>query len=167
MIRRPPRSTRTDTRFPYPTLFRSLLPVIDGSDPRQPDNGMFGCDVLAMCGDCDGAANRRRVHDRTAAPRFQHRCDLMFHAMTNAEHVDIQGSLEIGARQLMTRHVDRRQPRLVACAIKATEFGDAEFRGRPRVVVATDVALAVTGVGTFRAYSADRFLGRSAEPPSE
>src|SRR3546814_15612287 len=25
MIRRPPRSTRTDTLFPYPTLFRSLL----------------------------------------------------------------------------------------------------------------------------------------------
>src|SRR3546814_10611198 len=24
MIRRPPRSTRTDTLFPYPTLFRSL-----------------------------------------------------------------------------------------------------------------------------------------------
>src|SRR3546814_8755535 len=29
MIRRPPRSTRTDTRFPYTTLFRSLL-VHDG-----------------------------------------------------------------------------------------------------------------------------------------
>src|SRR3546814_1102431 len=27
MIRRPPRSTRTDTLFPYPTLFRSL-PVL-------------------------------------------------------------------------------------------------------------------------------------------
>src|SRR3546814_16728728 len=26
MIRRPPRSTRTDTRFPYTTLFRSGLP---------------------------------------------------------------------------------------------------------------------------------------------
>src|SRR3546814_3913040 len=26
MIRRPPRSTRTDTRFPYTTLFRSLCP---------------------------------------------------------------------------------------------------------------------------------------------
>src|SRR3546814_5391887 len=25
MIRRPPRSTRTDTRFPYPTLFRSYV----------------------------------------------------------------------------------------------------------------------------------------------
>src|SRR3546814_8948918 len=120
MIRRPPRSTRTDTLFPYTTLFRSL----------------------AMCGDRDGAANRRRVHDRTAAPRFQHRCDLMFHAMKNAEHVDIQGSLEIGALQLMKRHVDRRQPRIVECAIKATEFGDGEFHGRPRVVLDTDVAMA-------------------------
>src|SRR3546814_16471265 len=27
MIRRPPRSTRTDTRFPYTTLFRSLDPL--------------------------------------------------------------------------------------------------------------------------------------------
>src|SRR3546814_7372949 len=26
MIRRPPRSTRTDTLFPYTTLFRSILP---------------------------------------------------------------------------------------------------------------------------------------------
>src|SRR3546814_17303585 len=29
MIRRPPRSTRTDTLFPYTTLFRSLDAVID------------------------------------------------------------------------------------------------------------------------------------------
>src|SRR3546814_7300484 len=31
MIRRPPRSTRTDTRFPYTTLFRSStgLPLLD------------------------------------------------------------------------------------------------------------------------------------------
>src|SRR3546814_11666592 len=28
MIRRPPRSTRTDTLFPYTTLFRSLRPLI-------------------------------------------------------------------------------------------------------------------------------------------
>src|SRR3546814_16893546 len=27
MIRRPPRSTRTDTLFPYTTLFRSICPV--------------------------------------------------------------------------------------------------------------------------------------------
>src|SRR3546814_14562406 len=29
MIRRPPRSTRTDTLFPYTTLFRSLSPGIE------------------------------------------------------------------------------------------------------------------------------------------
>src|SRR3546814_15110352 len=29
MIRRPPRSTRTDTLFPYTTLFRSFLPNYD------------------------------------------------------------------------------------------------------------------------------------------
>src|SRR3546814_8367097 len=29
MIRRPPRSTRTDTLFPYTTLFRSVGPVAD------------------------------------------------------------------------------------------------------------------------------------------
>src|SRR3546814_10869560 len=28
MIRRPPRSTRTDTLFPYTTLFRSLIPLV-------------------------------------------------------------------------------------------------------------------------------------------
>src|SRR3546814_18274520 len=31
MIRRPPRSTRTDTLFPYTTLFRSLLDVLQRS----------------------------------------------------------------------------------------------------------------------------------------
>src|SRR3546814_13020198 len=30
MIRLPPRSTRTDTRFPYTTLFRSLHPATKG-----------------------------------------------------------------------------------------------------------------------------------------
>src|SRR3546814_15628883 len=33
MIRRPPRSTRTDTLFPYTTLFRSLQESIATGDP--------------------------------------------------------------------------------------------------------------------------------------
>src|SRR3546814_7847297 len=32
MIRRPPRSTRTDTLFPYTTLFRSLHALVDYPD---------------------------------------------------------------------------------------------------------------------------------------
>src|SRR3546814_1456654 len=43
MILRPPRSTRTDTLFPYPTLFRSIQP---GAPERHP--------------------GRRRRHHRTA-----------------------------------------------------------------------------------------------------
>src|SRR3546814_11789757 len=35
MIRRPPRSTRTDTLFPYTTLFRSPLPPDLGQQPRR------------------------------------------------------------------------------------------------------------------------------------
>src|SRR3546814_3122934 len=36
MIRRPPRSTRTDTLFPYTTLFRSHRAVDDAAHPRRP-----------------------------------------------------------------------------------------------------------------------------------
>src|SRR3546814_1409830 len=36
MIRRPPRSTRTDTLFPYTTLFRSEVAGIAGLRHRQP-----------------------------------------------------------------------------------------------------------------------------------
>src|SRR3546814_7619335 len=39
MIRRPPRSTRTDTLFPYTTLFRSLAGVIN-IDLRRNANGL-------------------------------------------------------------------------------------------------------------------------------
>src|SRR3546814_15763406 len=35
MIRRPPRSTRTDTLFPYTTLFRSLRPAIGDANPLR------------------------------------------------------------------------------------------------------------------------------------
>src|SRR3546814_3701811 len=38
MIRRPPRSTRTDTLFPYTTLFRSLI-LCGGSKNDLPEQG--------------------------------------------------------------------------------------------------------------------------------
>src|SRR3546814_10837940 len=67
MIRRPPRSTRTDTLFPYTTRFRSILPrteqaggchraggdggqIVEGADAAAPD--ISGCrgqvDVRSM-----------------------------------------------------------------------------------------------------------------------
>src|SRR3546814_12241385 len=38
MIRRPPRSTRTDTLCPYPTLFRSIRRAEDGPAPAGPQH---------------------------------------------------------------------------------------------------------------------------------
>src|SRR3546814_19016075 len=52
MMRRPPRSTRTDTLFPYTTLFRSLDRTITASfKGRQWDGNVeLGYDVLAGSG---------------------------------------------------------------------------------------------------------------------
>src|SRR3546814_13389319 len=48
MIRRPPRSTRTDTLFPYTTLFRS---VRSGDDQRRDDKESRG---RGVAGNGDG-----------------------------------------------------------------------------------------------------------------
>src|SRR3546814_11922774 len=45
MIRRPPRSTRTDTLFPYTTLFRSL----DARDPTALDIAVSEVDDVICC----------------------------------------------------------------------------------------------------------------------
>src|SRR3546814_2178243 len=60
MIRRPPRSTRTDTLFPYTTLFRS-----DGADPPrhrtdpQPAGTLPGLRAQPPLGRADGQPRRR------------------------------------------------------------------------------------------------------------
>src|SRR3546814_3200453 len=67
MIRRPPRSTRTDTLFPYPTLFRSragnpLRYEFDGAAldiaarfrVRNRDRGLAGADIQAHVAKYDG-----------------------------------------------------------------------------------------------------------------
>src|SRR3546814_1746492 len=65
MIRRPPRSTRTDTLFPYTTLFRSLLLVGELDHDRDDTVVDRGRDVA-------NAADRRdRVFDRPRNRGFQ------------------------------------------------------------------------------------------------
>src|SRR3546814_12438881 len=48
MIRRPPISTRTDTLFPYTTLFRSLVDILRGADNER--IRQFGHDRLSTFG---------------------------------------------------------------------------------------------------------------------
>src|SRR3546814_10231947 len=70
MIRRPPRSTRTDTLFPYTTLFRSVrrppnerLPLAAASAP----NAVCSMDFVS-----DALANGRRLKCLTVADDFTH-----------------------------------------------------------------------------------------------
>src|SRR3546814_15028031 len=53
MIRRPPRSKRTDTLFPYTTLFRSVFFV-----------------ALAVAGECDGRGRGRKKRPSTPDRRL-------------------------------------------------------------------------------------------------
>src|SRR3546814_6850275 len=62
MIRRPPRSTRTDTLFPYTTLFRSG--GFDSAQGHRPCHGIRrdADSHLVAVRDAEGAGNLRHVH---------------------------------------------------------------------------------------------------------
>src|SRR3546814_9854878 len=61
MIRRPPRSTRTDTLFPYTTLFRSIVRPRLHREPMDADDAGRSLDHL---GRDEILARRVRRHDR-------------------------------------------------------------------------------------------------------
>src|SRR3546814_5697431 len=67
MIRRPPRSTRTDTLFPYTTLFRSPEGV--GMVGRNGDTSGPGCDRCRLGAVCCGV-RRQRVAAGNAADKI-------------------------------------------------------------------------------------------------
>src|SRR3546814_14370387 len=64
MIRRPPRSTRTDTLFPYTTLFRSIAAAGDGG-PNILTPGANRTESF----DCEGWEGRTNVHHRELGKR--------------------------------------------------------------------------------------------------
>src|SRR3546814_10845614 len=70
MIRRPPRSTRTDTLFPYTTLFRAY---------RSGDPACVGLQMVRRrAGDAHGAGGHRdaRRSDAAAARSEEHTSEL-------------------------------------------------------------------------------------------
>src|SRR3546814_5343319 len=72
MIRRPPRSTRTDTLFPYTTLFRS--PAI--ADAVGAPARVGGLSVRARRGPADRGAARLVAGDRAADRSEEHTSEL-------------------------------------------------------------------------------------------
>src|SRR3546814_3727146 len=50
MIRRQPRSTRTDTLFPYTTLFRSQKAKVEVDSGERPDRNLVVGEIFQVCG---------------------------------------------------------------------------------------------------------------------
>src|SRR3546814_17232039 len=66
MIRRPPRSTRTDTLFPYTTLFRSFPNFTRAGDLEGPDPrgvGFSDIERLPVRREADAVGRLHRLHD--------------------------------------------------------------------------------------------------------
>src|SRR3546814_12496123 len=73
MIRRPPRSTRTDTLFPYTTLFRSGDPNLGGAGievPPQPIYAGEGAGAHAADAAATQVDGKRRQNLDKAGPRI-------------------------------------------------------------------------------------------------
>src|SRR3546814_5779737 len=71
MIRRPPRSTRTDTLFPYTTLFRS-----QGGVCLRPAGTAEGCDPPFPIGPgCPGEISGSSTKDRSLRQHLLHDSD--------------------------------------------------------------------------------------------
>src|SRR3546814_6915305 len=119
MIRRPPRPTRTDTLFPYTTLFRSA---------RQLDGGREGADRLVLA-EHHGLEVAIQVHQRRAVvlrdalgrdarDLSHHRLDVLYG----------DGLLALRLRQQALRsadlvdHVDRLVGELAVADIACREF---------------------------------------------
>src|SRR3546814_4070992 len=78
MIRRPPRSTRTDTLFPYTTLFRSAGAAAGCRHPRShrhpgADPALAGLQRLGLAAGLRAAAPVWRLGDRAARRRLWRR----------------------------------------------------------------------------------------------
>src|SRR3546814_9706151 len=87
MIRRPPRSTRTDTLFPYTTLFRSVLAHVDAPQ----------ADFLVAFMDSQGDHVRRGALEPVASQRRYNVLKRIRDEMTVAYQ-----------RDMLFRPVDRR-----------------------------------------------------------
>src|SRR3546814_1260573 len=105
MIRRPPRSTRTDTLFPYTTLFRSqltpddirLVPIrtIGHGSGRQRGRGMGAePDVLV------GGIDREEILPETLAAAFLARAATV--RARTGQLLIAEGSTEIGRAHVCT-----------------------------------------------------------------
>src|SRR3546814_15113572 len=102
MIRRPPRSTRTDTLFPYTTLFRSEAVGLAEAAQR------LGV-ALALVAEAEIIAD----HDvPRAEPRHQHLAHELVGGLTRERLVEMQDDVDVDAERFQETGADteRGQP---------------------------------------------------------
>src|SRR3546814_8616358 len=75
MIRRPPRSTRTDTLFPYTTLFRSPVAIKLPNDVKNKEDKYRSCKKLRACQDAAHAGINAADGKQPNANGEQHHSD--------------------------------------------------------------------------------------------
>src|SRR3546814_13926289 len=95
MIRRPPRSTRTDTLFPYTTLFRSICGINRNGNMTVPDadDHMEVADEIYFCTLPDHVLRAMR---------------LFGHEEREARRIVISGGGNIGL--FLAREIEETQP---------------------------------------------------------
>src|SRR3546814_9994127 len=127
MIRRPPRSTRTDTLFPYTTLFRSWALVICGAL-----GGVLG---LARSGAAESQGSTVVADEPDVAP------GEVLGTAEWAVRVSLTGPDPATTSSVVVDPADRRRPSVAgvdvvaATAVRAVPVEDGYWA----VVVATDV----------------------------
>src|SRR3546814_2735908 len=108
MIRRPPRSTRTDTLFPYTTLFRSAADLyLDlRGEPLSDHERMRGSDMVKGLYDDSAEIQAFRNHRLQSTAELRAKlgrvCDGAYASLCSAQH-----SLELINRQ--TGHVHAKE----------------------------------------------------------
>src|SRR3546814_19811715 len=91
MLRRPPRSTRTDTRFPYTTLFRSLRLHGAGGGDR---NLVLGARSFSRRGRQGGRVDLRELLAGLLGPGLEL---LLADHLDHDRHEGVAGAAELGA----------------------------------------------------------------------
>src|SRR3546814_3750786 len=94
MIRRPPRSTRTDTLFPYTTLFRSGASAMARASSRATHSPSFTVSPAAVQPDDSGTKVKRLFsHDSKALASGPDRCSRVKCGPRSEEHTSELQSL--------------------------------------------------------------------------
>src|SRR3546814_9847343 len=126
MIRRPPRSTRTDTLFPYTTLFRSIndLKVILDSEGIQLPLVEWGQGYRDMAPAVDAFEAALLAGEL----RHGNHPILRWNASNAVFDVDPAGARKLNKAR-STDRIDGLQALVMACGLAARDAGTATFAG--------------------------------------